>query len=270
MRVDAGEERHVGAGDYAGGTGLSRGFSTTFSTSSPYHSPITMPILFESDRRTLLAELLREGNIGRQVAALIGSTIVFGAIYGCVLGSWHGSRLAIYAAIKIPLLMLSTAAVTALFNWIVAALLGLPLRLPQTFALSLIPLAVAAIVVASLAPVAWLFTSSLPVPSPTQRTVHNLLYLVHTVLLAAGGVTGTSVLRHALMTVCAGDVARARRIRAAWIAAYAFVGGEIAWVLRPFVGSVYLPVVFLRSDALQGNVYEFILTDILPHLWRSL
>jgi hypothetical protein len=56
----------------------------------------------------------------------------------------------------------------------------------------------------------------------------------------------------------------------AWTLAYAFVGGEIAWVLRPFVGSVYLPVVFLREDALHGNVYEFIFTDILPHFWSSL
>jgi hypothetical protein len=38
----------------------------------------------------------------------------------------------------------------------------------------------------------------------------------------------------------------------------AFVGG--------CVGSVYKPVVFLRQDALEGNVYEFVFTDILPHL----
>ena len=77
------------------------------------------------------------------------------------------------------------------------------------------------------------------------------------------------MLRGVLVDVC-GDRRLAGRIRASWIAIYAFVGGEVAWMLRPFVGSVHLPVVFLRDDALQGNVYEFILTDILPHLWRSL
>jgi len=47
------------------------------------------------------------------------------------------------------------------------------------------------------------------------------------------------------------------------------VGGEMAWALRPFVGSVSLehPLVFLREDALTGNVYEFIGTDIAPYLW---
>lgn len=132
------------------------------------------------------------------------------------------------------------------------------------------PAAGASAVAASLAPVAWFFTEALPDPSPTQRTLHNVLYLVHTALIAAGGVAGTMLLRRVLVDVCAGDARRARAVRFAWTFVYAFVGGEMAWVLRPFVGSVYLPVVFLRRDALHGNVYEFILTDILPHLWRSL
>jgi hypothetical protein len=50
---------------------------------------------------------------------------------------------------------------------------------------------------------------------------------------------------------------------------YALVGGEVAWALRPFVGSVSprYPIVFLRQDALEGNVYEFIGSDIVPYLW---
>jgi hypothetical protein len=207
--------------------------------------------------------------MARPVTAAI-STILFGAIYGAVLGSWHGARLAIYVAIKVPLLMLSTAVITALFNWIVAALLGLRLRIAQTFALTLLPLAIASIVAASLAPVAWFFTEALPDPSPLQRTLHNVLYLVHVILIACAGLAGTRTLRSVLIDVCDGDAGRARHVRFAWIVVYAFVGGEVAWMLRPFVGSVFLPVVFLREDALQGNVYEFILTDILPHLWRSL
>ncbi len=57
-----------------------------------------------------------------------------------------------------------------------------------------------------------------------------------------------------------------RAVYAVWVAAFALVGGEVAWALRPFVGSIYMPVHFLRADALAGNVYEFIFTDIVPHL----
>jgi len=48
------------------------------------------------------------------------------------------------------------------------------------------------------------------------------------------------------------------------------VGGEVAWSLRPFVGSVYEPTTFLRRDALDGNVYEFVITDIVPYLLQRL
>jgi hypothetical protein len=227
-------------------------------------------IVFERGRRALLDDLARGRDVTRHVTALILTTIAFGAVYGAVLGSWHGGRLAGYVAVKIPLLMLVTAALTAVFNFVVASLLGLRLRFGQTFALTLVPLAIASVVAASLAPVAWFFTTSLPRPSSAQQTLHNVLYLVHTALVAAGGMAGTTMLRRVLVESCHGDEQLARRVRLAWTVAYAFVGGEVAWVLRPFVGSVYLPVVFLRDDALHGNIYEFILTDILPHFWRSL
>jgi hypothetical protein len=225
-------------------------------------------VVVPRERRQLLDELQLDRAVSSHIAGLVLTIAVFGAMYGAVLGSWHGARLAVYVAVKVPLMLLVTASITALFNWIVAALFGVPLRLRQVFALSILPLAVTAVVAASLAPVAWLFTSSLPPPGQAQRTLHNLLYLTHVTLIAGAGLAGTVALRHALIDVCRGDIARATRIRISWTIVYALVGGEVAWALRPFVGSVYLPVVFLREDALQGNVYEFILTDILPHLWR--
>jgi hypothetical protein len=68
------------------------------------------------------------------------------------------------------------------------------------------------------------------------------------------------------MRKLAAPVRTLRTVYAVWVVAFALVGGEVAWALRPFIGSVYMPVVFLRPDALHGNVYEFIFTDILPHL----
>jgi hypothetical protein len=199
-----------------------------------------------------------------------GLTIVCGAAYGASLGAWTSPRLAVYAAIKVPLMMLATAAITALLNWITASLYGLPMRLRESVALSVMPLAIATLILASCAPVALFFARTMPPPDSGQRTLHNILYLTHTLLVAGAGLTGTTFLHEALLRLCGGDVRRAVRIRRTWIAAYALVGGEVAWALRPFVGSVYLQVEFLRSDALRGNVYEFILTDILPHLLRSM
>ncbi|HVR38962.1 MAG TPA: hypothetical protein VMU84_07680 [Thermoanaerobaculia bacterium] len=248
---------------------MAAALQVTSSIARTYQLKLMASILIERDRRLLLADIGGDAFVARRIGTLIATIVICGAIYGAGLGSWHNSRLALYVSIKVPLLMLSTALITALFNWVAAALLGLPLRLRQTFALSLFPLAIATIVAASVTPAIWFLTTSLPPPSPTQRTLHNLLYLTHVLLIAAAGITGTSFLSRVLRDLCGGDANRSTRIHLLWILVYAFVGGEIAWILRPFVGSVYLPVVFLRDDAFRGNVYEFILTDILPHLLHN-
>jgi hypothetical protein len=58
---------------------------------------------------------------------------------------------------------------------------------------------------------------------------------------------------------------RHRLLLRAWLGIYIFVGIQMAWVLRPFVGSPDLPVQFFRKEA-WGNAYEFIAHII----WRAL
>jgi hypothetical protein len=194
------------------------------------------------------------------------------ALYGAVLGMWHGPRLALWVALKLPLVLLLTSALTVLFSWAVARILGLPLRFGQVGVLTFLALAVGSLLLASVAPVAWLFTVCAPVPSAAARTTHNLLYLLHTAFVGGCGLAGTVALWRAMSALADSQVASRRTVRTVyllWVAAFALVGGEVAWILRPFVGSVYEPVVFLRADALDGNVYEFIFNDILPHLTSS-
>ena len=68
-------------------------------------------------------------------------------------------------------------------------------------------------------------------------------------LLGAAGLAGTTFLRRALIDTCRGNFALATRIHVAWIGVYAFVGGEVAWALRPFIGSVYLLWLAFRAGA---------------------
>jgi hypothetical protein len=54
-----------------------------------------------------------------------------------------------------------------------------------------------------------------------------------------------------------------------WLVCFGFVGCQMAWVLRPFVGSPFYPVAFLRSDALDRKFYEFVFGEVLPFLIRG-
>ena len=84
-------------------------------------------------------------------------------------------------------------------------------------------------------------------------------------VLAAAGLAGVASLWAALRRMVPSPRA-AKALAAVWIGAYAFVGTQLGWMLRPFVGSPFYPVVFLREDALDRNFYEFLLGEVLPFL----
>jgi len=222
-------------------------------------------LLVPRRRDGFLDELVRGVDVGRKLAMTTALLTAGAAVYGLVLGLWRGGPQILYAAVKLPLVLLLTAAFTMVFNWMTAVLLGLRVRFVQVAVLACGVLAIAAVLLASLASVAWLFTVSAPQASLTARTTHNLLYLFHTLFVGLSGITGSVALLHALRLLAKND-RQARTIYVIWLLTFALVGGEVAWALRPFVGSIYEPVAFLRDDALDGNVYEFVFTDILPYL----
>ena len=187
------------------------------------------------------------------------------AVYGAVLGGWQGDVLILYVALKLPLVLLLTSAFTLLLSYVAARVLDLRLGLLEVAVLTATALAVASLLLAALAPVAAFLEWACPRPSPQARLAHNLLYLMHTAFVGFSGLVGCVVLWRNLRRATGGQRG-VRRAFALWILAYALVGGEVAWALRPFVGSVFEPVAFLRADALRGNVYEFVFTDIVPYL----
>ncbi len=210
------------------------------------------------------------GELGRLRGATslpraLATTCGGAALYGAALGLWHGPRLALFAALKLPAVLLATGAATLAFNALAAGVLGERLPLAAAARLTASALGVAAVLLAVVAPPVALFSATVAPPSPGARLDHNLLYLLHTGVVGGCGLVGTVALWRALARACRSRRAAAG-VFAVWLASLALVGGEVAWALRPFVGSVYEPVVFLRRDALDGNVYEFVVTDILPYL----
>ena len=206
--------------------------------------------------------------VPKSIRGSLGALVLGSALYGAVLGSWRGATLAVYAAIKLPLVLIITTALSLVFGFVVAVLLGERLAFRAVVQLHLSALAIAALLVASLSPVAALFTWTLGDPAPAARETHNLLYLLHTTLVGGCGLAGVVALRGDLGARCSTPAA-AIRLAGAWVVTLALVGGEVAWALRPFVGSVYEPIAFVRPNALDGNVYEFIVTDIVPFLLRN-
>ena len=128
-------------------------------------------------------------------------------------------------------------------------------------------------VLLALAPVT-LFLISTVAPDPAAaaspdalRLPHNIMLLLHYSLLAIAGLF--AVLRfHHILRATLPPACNRSALALLWLAAYALVGAQLAWILRPFVGSPFYPIAFIRPDALQRNVYEFFYHDIFHYLFK--
>ena len=91
---------------------------------------------------------------------------------------------------------------------------------------------------------------------------YTIIQLTHVAVIAFAGLVANLRLVQ-LLRALSGDAGVARRVLFAWLIGNLFLGSQLTWILRPFIGSPGLPVEFLRETAFQGNFYETILRGFL-------
>lgn len=212
---------------------------------------------------------LHSDNLGwKDILSLIIFVVFACALYGVVLAGWRSPRLALYVAIKLPFLFLGTTALVAVFNWMIASALGSGLSFRSMVLVVFASMTIGCWILLCLAPLAIFFLlTAVPATGTHEelRYSHNVILVTHIVILAMAGVTGNIALLKGLRSLI-GDRCNVPVLFLSWLAAFAFVGCQLSWMLRPFVGSPFFPVAFMRSDALSRNFYEFLLTDVFPFL----
>ncbi len=206
----------------------------------------------------------------RRVAGYIAIIFAGAGLYGAAMGYWRSPVQAGYNLVKFPLVILATALGNALINGMLTPLLGLNLRLRQSLVLVLMSFSIAAAILASFAPIVFFViwnTPSLARQSGISWATYNFVQLTQVVMIAFAGVAANLRLLRLLRALSGGHRV-ARKILFAWLAGNLFLGGQLCWILRPFIGSLELPVEFLRPNAFQGNFYETVFRAI-DHLFSS-
>ena len=190
--------------------------------------------------------------------------IIFGAgIYGAAMGWWRSPEQALFVAIKFPLIILLTTLGNALINGMLAPLLGLNIPFRQSFAAILMSCTVSAAIFGAFAPLtAFMVWNSPPMSASVSDANYAAIKLAHVAIIAFAGVTGYARLLQLLVRL-AGERGIARRVLLAWLAGNLFLGSQLSWILRPFIGSPQLPVEFLREHALKGNFYENVFGSVM-------
>ena len=92
---------------------------------------------------------------------------------------------------------------------------------------------------------------------------YRAMLLTHVVVLAIAGVVGNGILWGGLRAVVRPSCPT-RALFATWIALFAIVGCQTAWMLSPFVGHPRFDVSYFNPLAFTTNFFEVVFGRLLP------
>lgn len=177
---------------------------------------------------------IRDLNVARNLAgytfSLALTAILFSAAYGAILGLFQPGIQTLFAAAKLPVVVLGTAFLCTPTFYVFNGILGSKFTFRQTLAAVLWLSAAVALVLVAFAPIAWFFTVSTRGPG-FLTFLHvfvfsiALSYGVHTLNTARrylGHLDGTHTPIHGGFLFL-------------WFIIVLFVGLQMAYILRPFL-----------------------------------
>jgi hypothetical protein len=186
---------------------------------------------------------------------------VFGMFYGGVMGTYSGAAgprvlQVLYSGVKVPFLLTTTFMLSLPSFAVINTLMGLRSDLARVVRALLATQAALTIILASLAP----FTALWYVSS----NAHDLAILFNGLVFAIASFSAQWMLRREYVPLIRSNP-RHRWMLRIWLVIYVFVGIQMGWVLRPFIGDPGMPVQFFREGS-WSNAYEVVILMI----WRSI
>lgn len=192
-----------------------------------------------------LAQELRDSPTGASwIGPLAGVTAVGAGIFGFAIGLPGGPLQALISAIKMPLVMLGSAALTLPLLHVATARTGLRIAPARLSAMVLQAMATATTTMSGLAPLAlvfWLSLSLLPGLVDADWYAYRRFVLAVVAVGALGGMVGAARLLRGLPA----------RSVIPWAVGLGLAGLQLTWLLRPVIGSPG-PLVLLRPLESSG------------------
>jgi hypothetical protein len=194
------------------------------------------------DRTEFIQEIHDGTKLTAKISAMLISSFVLFAIYGAIIGSFHGGLQALSSAIKLPILYLLTLMICLPTLYIFSALFGAQRSLKQYFAYLLTAATVIGLLLCGFAPVTLFFLTTIGVKD------YSFFLLLNIFFFGLTGVIGIGFLYQVLRPVEPIDgettekiidpnIKIRRNILRFWLVLYGFVGSQLGWILRPFFGS---------------------------------
>jgi hypothetical protein len=213
------------------------------------------------NRHSFFGEIRDGVDLQRKMRAMLISSVAFLALYGAVMGSTHSLWQALSSAVKLPILFLATLIVCSPTLYFFNVLFGSSQSLTQNVVLILTAITVTSVLLLSFSPIILFFLLT--------TSHYQFFKLLNVAVFAVAGGMGVIFLSQGMRAVSMSDRADAGgqgsvRSRAwvvrLWVLVYGFVGSQMAWTLRPFIGAPSIKFELFRQ--LGGNFYANVLVSL--------
>lgn len=185
-----------------------------------------------------------------RLAWLLVLLVTCGLFYGAVMGTYSGlapDRLhqLLYSGAKVPLLLLATFVLCLPSFFVINTVAGLRDDFREVLRAVVATQSCITVVLAGLAPITafWYLSCA----------DYRQAVLFNAVMFGVASAASQVVVRRYYGPLIRRS-SRHRQLLWAWFFLYAFVGIQMGWILRPFIGAPNMPVTFFRSGA-WGNAY---------------
>ena len=205
-----------------------------------------------ADRDRFFDEVVEGTRLDRALRYTILTIVAFSGFFGLVAGLYSGPLQALSAAVKLPFLFFATFVICFPAFYVVQVLVGSRLRLTQVVVMVGAALSLTSILLAAFVPITAFFLIT--------GANYYFQHLLNIALALVAGTFGMVALHGGLSLVCEKRGVYPRKaltIMRVWALLFGFVGVQLAWNLRPFLGDRNRP--FRVFGSYQGNFYAAVI-----------
>ena len=207
------------------------------------------------DKERFFENLTSDADIGRRIAGQYILLNVFSLIYGVVMGCYNGLEQAVSSGIKVPAFLTLTLLVCFPVFYIIQFVLGSKLGLLHMLNVILNGFLMVSLIMVAFAPIVIFFLIT--------GDNYAFIKLLHVAIFSVSGFFGANTMVEALRYCCEKSKVYPKVgvvVFRFWVIILAFVGMQLAWNLRPFIGNRNMKFELFRRR--EGNFYLSVIHSV--------
>jgi hypothetical protein len=182
--------------------------------------------------------------------------LLFTFLYGIVMGSYNGFLQSLVTGLKVPSLIFISLLICFPALYVIQYMIGSTMTLPQMANVILSGFIVFSTIALSFAPIVIFFMIT--------SSNYSFLKILHVAIFSFSGLFAVKTIISGLSFSCEKKNIYPKlgmKIFKIWIVIFAFVASQLAWNLRPFVGSRDLPFELFRVR--ESNFYVAVIQSVV-------